>query len=240
MKVVSWISKLLLAAILISTVSVLTTAFIVQSYIKQLLKPFNIDLAGSPFSLSQFIGNLGESSNILEQGANPQNGQASRTGGSGSGSSGSTGSSGSSGSSGAQSDPPVGKEDSVSVWAQSGSSTNRGNGGNSGSTSGTNSSSSSSIGSRSSGGVDALRSGEGSVVLSEEQFQSKKDRLTTEDKTVIFTALSKLPEKEMQTISRLVEDGITSGELDQVEKIVEQHLKPEEYKQLLAILQKYE
>lgn len=206
MKLLGWISKLLLGAILVSTISVLTTAYIVNTYITQLLKPFNLQISQKPLELSDILVNLWGKSNILGQGGtspdatsldpnpDPTSNPASTT--------------------------PVGKEDAVAAWAQTSDRA----------------------------GTDASRTSETSteraldraVVMSEDQLQSKKDQLTSEDKRIIFAALSKLPEADMQTISTLVEDGITSSELAQVEKIVEQQLKPEEYNQLLQILRKYE
>lgn len=206
MKLLGWISKLLLGAILVSTISVLTTAYIVNTYITQLLKPFNLQISQKPLELSDILVNLWGKSNILGQGGtspdatsldpnpDPTSNPASTT--------------------------PAGKEDAVAAWAQTSDRA----------------------------GTDASRTSETSsereldraVVMSEDQLQSKKDQLTSEDKRIIFAALSKLPEADMQTISTLVEDGITSSELAQVEKIVEQQLKPEEYNQLLQILRKYE
>ncbi|MDF2668735.1 MAG: hypothetical protein K0R67_1041 [Paenibacillus sp.] len=195
MKLVGWLSKLLVSAILISSISVITTGYIVNSYITQLLKPYNLQISEKPFEISDFLVSLWGKSNILGQGeANPQSESASTS----AQSSGET--------------PSAGKEDSVAAWAQAGSSAR----------------------------TNSNQLQEQALVLSEEQFRTKKEQLSDEDKTIIFEALSRLPQEDMQTISVLVEDGITSEELVKVEKIVEQHLKPEEYKQLLTILQKYE
>lgn len=194
MRVVSWISKLLVSAILVSTISVVTTAYIVNSYITQLLKPLNLQISQKPFEFSDILVNLWGKSNILGDGGNAQDATGSDTGAGNGGTS------------------QVGKEDSVAAWAQTGRSA----------------------------GTDSSQSKEQALVMSEEQFQTKKEQLSNDDKMVIFSALSQLPAADMQTISTLVEDGITSSELAEVEKIVEQHLKPEEYKQLLKILQKYE
>ncbi len=195
MKLVGWFSKLLVSAILISAISVITTGYIVNFYITQLLKPYNLQISEKPFEISDLLVNIWGKPNILgQEGSNPRNGQESAANNDSAG------------------DTSVGKEDSVAAWAQAGSNAR----------------------------TDSARSQEQALVMSEEQFQTKKEQLSSEDKTIIFSALSRLPQEEMQTISTLVEDGITSEELAKVEKIVEQHLKPEEYKQLLVILQKYE
>lgn len=205
MKIVGWISKLLVSAILVSTISVVTTAYIVNSYITQLLKPLNLQISQKPLELSDIWSNLWGKSNILGQEGTVADAPVSAKGNGNV-----TGNDPGSGTKSSASQ--VGKEDSVAAWAQTGNSAS----------------------------TNSSQSQERALVMSEEQFQTKKEQLSNEDKLVIFSALSKLPEADMQTISTLVEDGITSSELTEVEKLVEQHLKPEEYKRLLQILQKYE
>lgn len=78
------------------------------------------------------------------------------------------------------------------------------------------------------------------VVMSAEQFLSKREKLSEEDKTSIFSMLaSRLPEEALQQISTFLEDGLTAAELEQVEKIVEQYLPPEEFSKLMEIVNKY-
>jgi len=78
------------------------------------------------------------------------------------------------------------------------------------------------------------------VVISAQDFLQKKDELSADDKTKIFSILStRLPPEEIQKLSGFVEDGITEDELKQLESIVAKYVKPEEYQQLLDILNKY-
>ncbi|MEF3305321.1 hypothetical protein [Paenibacillus sp. GYB003] len=78
------------------------------------------------------------------------------------------------------------------------------------------------------------------VVMSAEQFQAKREKLSEEDKASVFSLLiSKLPQEELQQISTKLEDGITQAELQEIEKIVEQYLQPDELAKLMEIVNKY-
>lgn len=76
-----------------------------------------------------------------------------------------------------------------------------------------------------------------SMIMSEEQFMSKRDSLSNEEKLRVFSLLvSKLPQAELQMISEAVEGGITAEELENVESIVKQFLSEDEYDELLQII----
>ncbi|WP_159888085.1 hypothetical protein [Paenibacillus puerhi] len=76
------------------------------------------------------------------------------------------------------------------------------------------------------------------VVVSGEDFAKKKDQLSDQAKGKIFSTLvSRVPPEDMQHISRLMEDGLTAAEMKEVENILQKHLKPEEYRDLLAIIE---
>jgi hypothetical protein len=78
------------------------------------------------------------------------------------------------------------------------------------------------------------------LVMSAEQFTKKKDQLTEADKVKIFTMLAtRLPQAEFQKISTYVEDGVTQQELTDIQSIVEKYVKPEEYKELQDLLSHY-
>lgn len=78
------------------------------------------------------------------------------------------------------------------------------------------------------------------IVISAEQFQEKREKLSEEDKNAVFSLLiSRLPEEELQQLSTKLEDGLTNAELVEIEKIVERYVKPEELEQLMAIVNKY-
>lgn len=78
------------------------------------------------------------------------------------------------------------------------------------------------------------------LVMSAEDFTKKKDQIKEADKVTIFTLLAtRLPQTEFQKISAYVEDGVTKQEWVDIQKIVEQYLKPDEYKELEGLLAKY-
>ncbi|MCR8634855.1 hypothetical protein [Paenibacillus radicis (ex Xue et al. 2023)] len=84
--------------------------------------------------------------------------------------------------------------------------------------------------------VNGLEAGE-KVVVSGEEFTKKKEQLSTNDKTKIFNLLVKrLPQNEIQHISKLMEDGITASELKEIEQLLQTYMKPEEYSQLLGMI----
>lgn len=77
----------------------------------------------------------------------------------------------------------------------------------------------------------------GKVVVSGEEFTKKKEQLSNEDKNQIFKLLlTRVPQGEIQHISSMMEDGITASELSEIEKILKNYLKPEEYSQLLGMI----
>ncbi|MEX2461640.1 MAG: hypothetical protein WD469_10170 [Paenibacillaceae bacterium] len=78
------------------------------------------------------------------------------------------------------------------------------------------------------------------LVMSAEAFTKMKDQITEADKVKIFTLLAtRLPQSEFQKISAYVEDGVTEVEWVEIQKSVEQYLKPEEYKELQDLLAHY-
>lgn len=78
------------------------------------------------------------------------------------------------------------------------------------------------------------------IVITLEEFNKTKDLLSDEDKMSVFSiVVSKIPPKEIQKLSLLMEDGITQEELDEIEKIIGIYLNEDEYDQMLAILNSY-
>jgi hypothetical protein len=89
--------------------------------------------------------------------------------------------------------------------------------------------------------VGAANSGSGNgaggkVVVSGEEFTKKKEQLSNEDKNQIFKLLTRVPQAEIQHISLMMEDGITASELTNIEQLLQNYLKPEEYSQLLSMI----
>lgn len=73
--------------------------------------------------------------------------------------------------------------------------------------------------------------------LSAEAFNEKRKNLSEADKLEIFTILlNDVPQEELQRLSELVEDGITAEEAALIAKSLQEHLGPDELERLLAIL----
>jgi hypothetical protein len=78
------------------------------------------------------------------------------------------------------------------------------------------------------------------LVMSAQEFNEKRKKLTNKDKSEIFSILiTKLPQKELQKMSLLLEDGITEEELNDLEGVMDAYLGQKEVAKLLAILNKY-
>lgn len=74
-------------------------------------------------------------------------------------------------------------------------------------------------------------------VLSMEELNERKDRLTAEERMEIFSILmSRMPQDEVQHISELLENGITSEEVEQASEILKTYLTQEEYDRFIRIL----
>jgi len=83
-------------------------------------------------------------------------------------------------------------------------------------------------------GRAAMRSG---LIMSAEEFNEKRKSLSEADKIDIFTMLyNHVPQEELQRLSGFVEDGITAEEADEIARVMEDYLNPEDLDRLLAIL----
>lgn len=251
MKLLQWFAKIVLTVMLVSSLTLLTTGLIVQSYVKSLLASFNIEWEGQPLGLtSMFQGALG--------------GKASEENKPGAGTT----------------DQPTGAEeeqvpeDAISVMGngtdQTETSANNGSG-NTGKGSDKNDQTASTGGGESSNGdtgsIDAdpnkstegaagsgngtaagngtagtsghsAGSGNDAIVVSPDDITGTKDKLPLEEKEKIFSLLmAKLPQNEMQQISGAMEDGLTEQELRDIEQVISKYLTSEEYDNLMEVLQ---
>jgi hypothetical protein len=78
------------------------------------------------------------------------------------------------------------------------------------------------------------------LVMSAQEFNEKRKKLTNQDKTAIFSiVMTKFPQEELQKMSLLLEDGITEEELGDLEDVMNAYLEQEEVTKLLGILNKY-
>jgi hypothetical protein len=210
MKMLVWLSKLAVSAVLISSLSVFTSWYIVNTYLKSVLDQMNINIPEKHYQFSDFLSRLSdEVHTIALSGKAPDSSDLSAA---------------------KRSDnreneqrPPSEEEPgtaadkakeptgdaAVPAWNQQLY-------------------------------ESQAEQQQQDIIMSAEEFSQKKEQLTNEDKMKIFSILfSKLPQQDMQKISLIMENGITRDELKQVDRIISQHLDRSEYDQLLAILNKY-
>lgn len=228
MKVMAWLLKMTVAACFFTAVSLYATFTAVQVYVSKVLDHYQLGGQMEKIEFSDFMAEIGNGLNIMKQ-PNPQDESAAKGEGDGSqavtGRNGSsetsvepnlqapeTGTSGSTGT-GAETDASE-MPDAMAVWSQQSSA---------GQTE------------QSTGGMADKK-----MIVSLENLQSTKDKISAEDKMKLFSLLvSKLPSEEVQSMSQLMEDGITQEELVRMDTIIQTHLTKEEYNQVLDILGKY-
>lgn len=226
MKLMKWLLKISLTAVLVSTLTILTTGIVVNAYLQSVLASFNIQLEAEPMGVGGIMKNLlgfnssseqnkentedkvntVESSPEGEQNSNSD--AASGSTGTEEGVSSSGGSSDLEGNDSGSTEGEVPPEDSLPVMGQS-------------------------------AGEIAANQGDQQVVMTPDEMVDKKSSLTAKEKEEIFTLLmSKLPQAEMQKISEAMEDGLTASELDEIESGISKYLSKDEFEKLMTMLQK--
>lgn len=92
------------------------------------------------------------------------------------------------------------------------------------------------------GGIAGESAGAGQdqqVLVTPDDLLAKKDELSDQEKEEVFaTLMSKLPQEEMLKMSELIEGGLTETEMIQIEQILSKHLSKEEYSNILKLLKK--
>ncbi|MBB6024606.1 hypothetical protein HNR77_005740 [Paenibacillus sp. JGP012] len=222
MKLLLWFVKIVLIVMLVSSLTLLTTGLIVQSYAKSLLASFNIQWEGQPTGLlGMFQGAIGSKSNSPTEGEKTGN---------------------------TPTDKPAGAEEeqapenSISVMGNANGTKNDSAGVDAGKGS-TPESSSAGAGQTGAGQTDsnsgaAAGEGDDAIVVSPDDITGAKNKLPTAEKERIFTLLmNKLPQKEMQQISGAMEGGLTEQELREIEQVISKYLTSEEYDSLMEVLQ---
>ncbi|GAA3410824.1 hypothetical protein ACFFNY_20810 [Paenibacillus hodogayensis] len=190
MKLFRWLGNVILVGIVAASISAATTYYVLNVYVREMLKPYEAVLPLPEMGISDFIGKLWTYSN-------PSNTRSTATAGT------------SIGSAPEPAKPTAAQQEdeAVAAWSQS--------------------------------GREAAREKD-KIVISTQQFQEKREKLSGQDKSDVFTMLStRLPEDALQRISTMLESGLTAGDLQEIEKIVQQYLKPEEYTKLMEIVNKY-
>ncbi|MCM3340983.1 spore coat protein [Paenibacillus sp. MER TA 81-3] len=212
MRVVRMVITILMVSLISSLLTVGTTAIVVDQYIQTALNTFHIPLERKPLTLTSMWGVL------LGSGAatDPTKASGSVTGGvqpagergdAGDTESGEAGGAGGGSSTGNQSKPDpnaaAGEPSDGALPVMGGISS----------------------------GQEARQ--QERVVVPPDVLSKNKDDMSKTKKEELFTALmKKLPQEEWQHLSTLMEDGLTSSELTEVEQILAKHLNDEEYKQM--------
>ncbi|MBU5673690.1 hypothetical protein [Paenibacillus brevis] len=92
------------------------------------------------------------------------------------------------------------------------------------------------------GGIAGEAAGAGQdqqVLVTPDDLLAKKDELSDSEKEEVFaTLMSKLPQEEMLRMSELIEGGLTETEMIEIEQILSKHLSKEEYAKILNLLKK--
>ncbi|MBP2002324.1 hypothetical protein J2Z69_003396 [Paenibacillus shirakamiensis] len=226
-----WLSRLLtlmLTMILVCALTVLTTGYVVNTYIQSLMKSFNISWKGQPSGLGDVLQGVtgkggtkadsktadqitksktdpvaGSQSNKIE--ADPTTPSASMIK-----------PSGSSGIDGKSNEPHSPTSDE-----QSGQTPPKDALPVMGSTD------------------EESKAAEDKIVISPEDLATMKKELPDQDKEEVFNMLmSKLPQKEMQSITAMLEGGITESEFIQIQQMMSTALNKEEYAKVMKILKK--
>ncbi|MEX2415516.1 MAG: hypothetical protein WD424_05180 [Paenibacillaceae bacterium] len=202
MRLLGWFSKLLISVLLISFLSVFTTAYIVDLYINRFLEQWNVaDTLKPTVDAEDYVSKLINPSRIWTQDDSPSptsiqedevlNEDHTAT---------------------EEDDPglPVFNPEQVTGMEQEDAQS------------------------------PASSDLKDTVVMSAQEFNEKRKKLTNQDKSAIFAiVITKLPQKELQKMSLLLEDGITEEELGNLEDVMNAYLEQEEVTKLLAILNKY-
>lgn len=240
MRLIKWLLKISLAAVLTATLTIVTTGLVVNAYIQSVLASFNIQLEGQPSGIGgimkAMLGMNGSPKEESGSGGGQESGttngdgnEVSRNGDSGRGSS-SSGDEGEGGS-GDVPENPAGSGD-----PQNSSGTNGGQE-QTGRTEGEGAPPDDSVPVMGSAGESAQ--GDQQIVMTPDELVEKKSSLTAKEKEEIFTILmKKLPQPEMQKISAAMENGLTAAELQEIEQGISKYLSKEEFDKLLTMLQK--
>ncbi|NEW07295.1 hypothetical protein GK047_14910 [Paenibacillus sp. SYP-B3998] len=226
MKFMQWLGKIVIGTVLISSLSVCTTWYVVNMYVEDIFRQFQIPALGKKVQFSDFAARLGEELNIVK----PRDGgkRAVMT----------------------QTEPssPSTKPEASSLPSPNGSKASTidpQDQHGSGTTSPTTKSGAKAEAKDDSVAVMGRVQTEAEaqkkdLVLSTEDFAKKKEALSSDDKMKVFSLLvAKLPQNEVQHLSALLEDGITSSELKEVDLTLKKYLNEQEYKQLMEIIGKY-
>lgn len=78
-----------------------------------------------------------------------------------------------------------------------------------------------------------------SLYISADEFMTRKDSLTDEEKWRIFEIILKLPQDKMIRLSELIEGGITESEFVEMDQILSEYIEYDEYQEIMKIVGEY-
>ncbi|MGG4102335.1 hypothetical protein AAXB25_00285 [Paenibacillus lautus] len=215
MKWMKWLLKVSLTAILVSTLTIVTTGIVVNAYIQSVLSSFNIQLETE----SMGVGGIMKSMLGMGSGTKPDAGSVNAVKDNESASGAGSETKGeakeneetSSDPSGTTGEPPADEEAPDNSLPVMGTNTTE--------------------------QPDDSSLEDQEIVMTPGEIVDRKDSLPTEEKEEIFTMLmNKLPQSEMQKISEAMEDGLTAAELADIEQGISKYLNAEEFDKLITML----
>ncbi|OCT16425.1 hypothetical protein A8709_03070 [Paenibacillus pectinilyticus] len=224
MKLVKWLGKIVIGTVLITSITMFTTWYVVNMYVEDIFRQYQLPAMGKKIQFGEFASRLAGELNIVR---GKDGGKQTALGNNSSPAPSATPSSNPSGAVSSPSPSPnPNDQQPVNGISSSGG-----------------------IGTLPSGQDDAIpvmgsarteESEKKELVMSTEDFAKKKEALSSDDKMKIFSlVVSKLPQDEVQKLSTILEDGITTQELDQVNTTLKKYLSDKEMTQLMDILNKY-
>lgn len=218
-----WLLKVSLTTLLVSTLTIVTTGFVVNTYIQSVLSSFNIQLETE----SMGVGGMMKSMLGIGSGSKPDHVNTAKE----SGQTENKGAAAEDSLSGAGKDANAGKAEDDETSTKPSETT----GDSPENEAPDNSLPVMSMNTSETGNSSSLEDQE--IVMTPGDIVDRKGSLSTEDKEEIFTILmNKLPQSEMQKISEAMEDGLTAAELEEIEKGISKYLNPEEFDKLISML----
>ncbi|MNN25299.1 hypothetical protein D3C76_46570 [compost metagenome] len=224
MKWIGWLLRLSLTIMMVSILTIMTTGYVVNSYIQSLLSNYNLPISSETPSFGGMVkGMLGFSdtgqkhSNKKDQGEGVSDSNAPEDALPVMGSTSSDAASGSMGTDNDAVAQGAANQGQDMLGAQS-------------------------LGTEQQGlSQQEQQAGQNQqqdqVLVTPDELVAKKDEIADKDKEEVFTILmSKLPQAEMQKLTEAMEDGLTEAELIEIEQILSKYLDKTEYSKMMNLL----
>ncbi|MBT2764576.1 hypothetical protein [Paenibacillus sp. ISL-20] len=226
MKWMKWLLKVSLTAILVSTLTIVTTGIVVNAYIQSVLSSFNIQLETE----SMGVGGIMKSMLGMGSGIKPDVGSVNAVKDNESAEDKGTESN----------EPASGVGSETKGEAKEDEETSSDPSGTTGEPPADEEAPDNSLpvmGTNTTEQPDDSSLEDQEIVMTPGEIVDRKDSLPTEEKEEIFTMLmNKLPQSEMQKISEAMEDGLTAAELADIEQGISKYLNAEEFDKLITML----